>query len=82
MLGGMPLSGYFRAPDADAVRQVLDAGGGRTPVGDVFDGIEAKGGDPAGAVESGPGGRQSRLAGGLARRAREADELMFCWASL
>ncbi|MEU4522602.1 hypothetical protein AB0F52_28300 [Amycolatopsis sp. NPDC024027] len=39
----MPSFDYFRAPDADAVRQVMDAGGGRTAVGD---GIEAKGVDP------------------------------------
>ncbi|QKV79748.1 hypothetical protein [Amycolatopsis sp. Hca4] len=43
----MPLFDYFRAPDADAVRQALDAGGGATPVGAVFDGIEAKGVDPS-----------------------------------
>jgi hypothetical protein len=42
----MPLFDYFRAPDADAVRQVMDAGGGRTPVGNVLDGIDAKGVDP------------------------------------
>jgi hypothetical protein len=150
----MPLFDYFRAPDADAVRQVMDAGGGRTPVGDVFDGIEAKGVDPAvvpgmmvAAIQQvpwnpdlvddslvWPAGREQdpdydgpwvsglntstrdalaqagdvpRVArewaqieelGGnidvadaqafiesmveLARRAREADELMFCWISL
>ncbi|MDX3186847.1 hypothetical protein PV458_00380 [Streptomyces sp. MN03-5084-2B] len=43
----MPLFDYFRAPDAGAVSRVMDAGGGRTPVGTVFDGVDAKGVDPA-----------------------------------
>lgn len=42
----MPLYDYFRAPDADTVRQVMDAAEGDTPVGNVYDGIEAKGVDP------------------------------------
>ncbi|MEV6825288.1 hypothetical protein [Amycolatopsis sp. NPDC051102] len=42
----MPFSDYFRAADADAVRQVLDAEDGNSPAGGVFDGIEAKGVDP------------------------------------
>jgi hypothetical protein len=150
----MPLFDYFRAPDADAVRQMMDAGGGRTPVGNVFDGIDAKGVDPTvvlgmmiAAIQQvpwnpdlvtdsrvWPAGREQdpdydgpwvselntsardvlaqagdvarvarewaqieELGGnvdvadaqafiesivGLARRAREVEELMFCWISL
>jgi len=43
----MPLYEYFRAPDADSVRQAMDSADGNSPVGRVFDGIEAKGVDPA-----------------------------------
>jgi hypothetical protein len=154
MIGAMPLFDYFRAADADAVRRVMDAGGGRTPVGDVFDGIDAKGIDPTvvlgmmiAAIQQVPwsldlvserlvwpaegepdpdhegpwvselntsardvlaqAGNLPRVAQewarieelgghidvadaqafietmvGLARRAREADELLFCWMSL
>src|SRR5690349_9214251 len=42
----MPLFDYFRAPDAAAVRRVLDADDGSTPVGTAFDGVEVKGVDP------------------------------------
>ncbi|WP_103352365.1 hypothetical protein [Amycolatopsis sp. CA-128772] len=42
----MPLFDYFRASDADAVRQVMDAGEGDSPVPSVFDGIDAKHVDP------------------------------------
>lgn len=148
----MPLFDYFRAPDADAVRRVLDADDGSTPVGTAFDGVEAKGVDPTvvlgrmiAAIRQVPwssdlvddrlvwpaGGEEDadfdgpwvteldtsvrdalaqaddlpRVAQewarieehdidvahaqefiesmvGLARRAREAGELMFCWTSL
>jgi hypothetical protein len=150
----MLLFDYFRAPDADAVRRVVDAGDGCTPMGEVFDGIDARRVDPAivlgmliAAIRQVPwspdlvrerlvwpaGGEQDldhegpwvtelnasardalaeagdlprvarewarieELGGhldvaeaqafietmaGLARRAREADELMFCWMSL
>ncbi|WP_166640930.1 hypothetical protein [Amycolatopsis sp. SID8362] len=150
----MPLFDYFRASGADAVRRVMDAGGGRSPVGNVFDGIDAKGVDPGvvlgmmiAAIQqvpwnsdlvtdrlAWPAGREQdpdyegpwvselstsvrdvlaragdvprvarewaqieELGGnvdvadaeafiesmiGLARRAREAEELMFCWMSL
>jgi hypothetical protein len=150
----MPLFDYFRAAGADAVRRAMDASDGCSPMGEVFDGIEAKSVDPAvvlgmmiAAIEQVPwrpdlvsqqlvwpaGGEQDldhegpwvteltasardvlaragdlprvaqewarieELGGhidvaeaqafietvaGLARRAREADELLFCWMSL
>jgi hypothetical protein len=43
----MLLFDYFRAPDADTVRRVVEASDGCTPMGEVFDGIDAKGVDPA-----------------------------------
>ncbi|MEV6443155.1 hypothetical protein [Amycolatopsis sp. NPDC051716] len=85
----MPLFDYFRATDADAVRQVIDARRGHTPVGDVFDGIEAKGVDPTvvlgmmiAAIQQVPW-NPDLVADSLVWPAgREADELMFCWISL
>jgi hypothetical protein len=150
----MPLFDYFRAPGADAVQRAMDVTDECSPMGEVFDGVEAKGVDPAvvlgmliAAVRQvpwrpdlvgeklvwPPGGepdpghegpwvtelnalardalaeaddlprvarewaRIEELGGrvgvaeaqafiktmvGLARRAREADELLFCWMSL
>ncbi|WIX89642.1 hypothetical protein [Amycolatopsis sp. DG1A-15b] len=42
----MPLFDYFRAPDADAVQRVMSASDGCSPMGEVFDGVDAKGIDP------------------------------------
>jgi hypothetical protein len=150
----MPLFDYFRAPGADAVRRAMDVTDECSPMGEVFDGVEAKGVDPAvvlgmliAAIRQvpwspdlvrqklvwPPGGEPDRghegpwvtelnasardvlaeagdlprvarewarieeLGGhvdvadaqafietlaGLARQAREADELLFCWMSL
>lgn len=150
IIGVMPLFEYFRAPDADAVRRVMDATDGDSPP----DGIPAKGVDPGvvlgmmiaairqvpwepdlvGETLVWPAGREQdpdyegpwvseldistrdalaqaddlpRVAqewarieeldglvdvagaqafietmAGLARQAREADELLFCWSSL
>jgi hypothetical protein len=33
MIDVMPLFDYLRAPDADAVQRLMDAGGGDTPAG-------------------------------------------------
>lgn len=150
----MPLFDYFRAPGADAVREAMDAGDACSPMGEVFDGVEAKYVDPAVVLgtlvaairqvpwspdlvretlvwpaggehdldhegpwvsELGPSVRDALASGGdlprlarewarteelgghvdvadaqafietvveLARRAREADEHLFCWMSL
>jgi hypothetical protein len=43
----MPLFDYFRAPDRESVLRALAASGGHSPVPAPFDGLDAKGVDPA-----------------------------------